>query len=184
MKESQARLAGTGLHKEEDVEELQWKKAVALLDEAGDPETAARLNKNDYFRLERALEIVLSTGRPLKTHLRSHQNKKEEEDEEEEKGEGQLLRNLDYKCFFLYPKSRMSLYRRLDLSCEEMVLGGLLQETVHLLNMGLCPGEGTATNAVGYRQFMQYLRLCRDNRMKRKSHTHREREREERCTIE
>ena len=74
-----------------------------------------------------------------------------------------------FKCFFLYPKSRLALYKRLDLSCEEMVLGGLLQETEALLDLGLKPGEGTATNAVGYKQFMKYLRKCRDERRKGES---------------
>jgi tRNA dimethylallyltransferase len=32
---------------------------------SGDPDTAARLAENDWYRMERAVEIVMSTGRPV-----------------------------------------------------------------------------------------------------------------------
>lgn len=35
----------------------------------GDPATAARLTPNDFYRLERALEIVRATGKPMDTFL-------------------------------------------------------------------------------------------------------------------
>ena len=126
--------------KEKEEEEGRWANATALLEEAGDAETAARLSKNDYFRLERALEIVLSTGMPLRKHLNVSRGF-----------------DFDFRCFFLYPRSRHALYQRLDLSCEDMIMNGLLEESVSLLNAGLLPGESTAANAVGYKQFMEYF---------------------------
>mmetsp|Transcript_12785 Transcript_12785/g.24143 ORF Transcript_12785/g.24143 Transcript_12785/m.24143 type:complete len:107 (+) Transcript_12785:1-321(+) len=36
-------------------------------------------------------------------------------------------------------------------------MNGLLEESVSLLNAGLLPGESTAANAVGYKQFMEYF---------------------------
>jgi len=135
-------------------EERQWERAAALLTDAGDPETAERLNRNDYFRLERALEIVLSTGKPMKAHLLENQKREGGE------GKGRGASDFDFRCFFLYPKSRLELYQRLDESCEEMVLGGLMRECVELLNLGLMPATSTSTNAVGYRQFMEYLVRC------------------------
>ena len=42
-----------------------WRGAVKLLSDSGDPETAARLAENDWYRVERAFEIVTATGRPV-----------------------------------------------------------------------------------------------------------------------
>lgn len=44
---------------------VRWQAAMALLAAAGDPATAARLERNDLYRAERALEVVRATGRPL-----------------------------------------------------------------------------------------------------------------------
>ena len=46
-------------------DEVRWAAAMALLASAGDPATAARLERNDLYRAERALEVVRATGRPL-----------------------------------------------------------------------------------------------------------------------
>lgn len=130
---------------------MRWTSAVSLIAEAGDPETAQRLNRNDYFRLERALEVVLATGKPMRAHLPQSAT---------EAGATGIHGDpsFDLRCFFLYPSSRLRLYERLDHSCQEMVLGGLLEETKALLDLGLAPGTNTATNAVGYRQFMEFFR--------------------------
>ena len=42
-----------------------WPAAVELLAASGDPATAQRLAANDWYRLERALEIVTCSGRPV-----------------------------------------------------------------------------------------------------------------------
>ena len=140
----QARHPGLGGAVGDDAE---WARATALLRDAGDPETARRLNRNDYFRLERALEVVIRTGKPMRDHLAGGGNRG---------GNG-----LDLRCFFLHPPSRLGLYRKLDASCASMVEGGLLRECGDLLDLGLEPGTSTSTNAVGYRQFMEYLLLER-----------------------
>lgn len=36
---------------------------------SGDPASAARLARNDFYRLERALEVVQVTGRPMQDFL-------------------------------------------------------------------------------------------------------------------
>ena len=54
-----------GARSAEARDELRWAGAMALLASAGDPATAARLERNDLYRAERALEVVRATGRPL-----------------------------------------------------------------------------------------------------------------------
>ena len=69
----------------------------------------------NWYRLNRVLEILLSTGRPL----------------------GELNLDVeapldyDFRCFFLN-RSRLELYRRIDARVEAMVCGGLLQVTTSL----------------------------------------------------
>ena len=64
----------------------------------------------NWYRLNRVLEILVSTGRPL----------------------GELNLDVDapldydFRCFFLN-RSRLELYRRIDARVEAMVCGGLLQ---------------------------------------------------------
>ncbi|GAQ78117.1 isopentenyltransferase [Klebsormidium nitens] len=41
-----------------------WQAAVAYLTESGDPQTGAELAPNDWYRMRRALEIVLASGKP------------------------------------------------------------------------------------------------------------------------
>jgi tRNA dimethylallyltransferase len=58
--------ADTPADESEDAREARrWAAATAHLAAAGDGATAARLARNDFYRLERALEIVRATGQPL-----------------------------------------------------------------------------------------------------------------------
>ena len=82
----------------------------------------------NYYRLNRVLEILLATGRPLA---------------ELDLDVGAPL-DYDFRCFFLN-RPRVELYRRIDARCEEMVVGGLLQvgnAQVHLsvLSLHCCTG--------------------------------------------
>ena len=73
---------------------------------------AGRLREvpGNYYRLNRVLEILLASGRPLA---------------ELDLDTGAPL-DYDFRCFFLN-RPRIDLYRRIDARCEEMVVGGLLQ---------------------------------------------------------
>ena len=42
-----------------------WRAAMRVLSEAGDATAATRLARNDWYRAERALEVVTSTGKPV-----------------------------------------------------------------------------------------------------------------------
>ena len=70
----------------------------------------------NWYRLNRVLEILVSSGRPL----------------------GELNLDVDapldydFRCFFLN-RSRLELYRRIDARVEAMVCGGLLQVNTSLL---------------------------------------------------
>lgn len=64
--------------------------------------------------------------------------------------------DADSRCFFL-ARPRIDLYRRIDSRVEGMLAGGLLEETVSMLCMGVAPDANSAARAIGYRQTMEAL---------------------------
>ncbi|CAG9460458.1 unnamed protein product [Pedinophyceae sp. YPF-701] len=127
---------------EESSEEERWEAACRLLDELGDTESADRLrgNRNNWYRLRRAVEIVARTGQPMSSM------------------DVDLTRDLDYdfRCFFLF-RDRQDLYRRIDRRVEQMFIEGILPECGHLLASGLTAGSHNSTRGIGYRQGMEML---------------------------
>ena len=115
-----------------------WAGAVRLLADAGDPETANRLAENDWYRLDRAMEIVQTSGRPVGSF----------------KPEGESP--YDFKCVVL-TSPRVQLYRRVDTRVEHMVRDGMLEEAAMMLSMGIAPGSTPAARSIGYRQAMDFV---------------------------
>lgn len=102
------------------VDALSWDAGCGALAAAGDSATAARLARNDWYRLERAFEVVSSTGLPLSCFLAGG-----------EASTSPPLPPFDFRCFTLDPP-RVPLYRRLDARCASMLCSGLLDEAAVL----------------------------------------------------
>lgn len=105
-----------------------------------DPLLAAKLHPNDKRRIIRALEVFRVTGEPL-SHRQTHFD------------EGHLASQC--KVFVLsWP--REDLHQRIDARVDVMFAAGLVEEV-----RGLLAGYGslsrTASQAVGYREVMEYL---------------------------
>jgi len=119
-----------------------WRAAMRVLSEAGDATAATRLARNDWYRAERALEVVTSTGKPVT-----------------EFGAPTLAgreKKYDFVCVAL-SSPRIRLYRRIDARVEEMVRDGMLAESAAMLLSGIEPGSTPASRAIGYRQTMDFL---------------------------
>lgn len=108
-----------------------------------DPDTARRLKPNDAQRIQRALELCLSTGGPMSALL----GKEEREDA------------LPYRLLelALVPGDRAWLHARINLRFDLMLKAGLVDELRglrerHPLHAGL-----PSMRCVGYRQAWQYL---------------------------
>ena len=71
---------------------------------------------NNYYRMLRVLEIVMATGQP-----RSKLNL-----------DTRAPLDYDFRCFYL-DRPRVSLYRRIDLRCEQMLQNGMLQVHMHVV---------------------------------------------------
>ena len=117
-----------------------WQAAMRVLSEAGDATAATRLAQNDWYRAERALEVVMSTGKPV-TEFGAPCGGEEK---------------YDFVCVAL-SSPRVRLYRRIDARVEEMVRDGMLAESAEMLLAGIAPGSTPASRAIGYRQTMEFL---------------------------
>lgn len=117
-----------------------WPALHARLAES-DPATAARLHPNDRQRIQRALEVVESTGRPLS----------------ELQGGGARRGDLRFVKFALMPPERARLHQRIEQRLREMMRLGFLDEVAALHARGDLHADLPSIRAVGYRQLWEYL---------------------------
>lgn len=102
-----------------------------------DPATATVIDRNNPRRLVRALEIVLTTGRS--------------------KVELEAATPPPYRILQIgLTRPRASLYERIDRRVDQMVEGGLVEETRRLLAAGYGPPLPAMTS-LGYREIAAYL---------------------------
>lgn len=122
----------------------QWDLAIENLC-SYDENKIRTLNKNDWYRLSRCIEISMT-----KSKLGDHeQNRKEVT---------KLLKAFDVRCFFL-SENREYLYRTIDNRCLEMLKIGLFEEVCDLILADKLPVDSMAARAIGYRQTIEYF--CR-----------------------
>jgi len=105
-----------------------------------DPEAASRIHPNDTFRIIRALEVFLLTGKPLSDHHRAHR----------------------FNSTGLTPlkigllRDRQEIYRRIEERVDSMIYSGLVEEVKELLKQGYPPSI-KAFQSLGYKQILSYL---------------------------
>lgn len=103
-----------------------------------DPETAKKIHPNDKYRISRALEVLLATGKPIS-----------------------LLRKEGKKpkfkpIYFLIDIPREILYKRIEKRAREMFEGGLIDETKEVLKRYPCFKEW-GKKVVAYKQALEFL---------------------------
>lgn len=107
-----------------------------------DPDAAARLKPADAQRIQRALEIVMLTGRPL---AESYARRSEDA-------------NLPAMTVLsLEPSDRAWLHRRIEQRFDRMLEQGLLDELRTLRRRYTLDAAMPSMRCVGYRQAWQYL---------------------------
>ncbi len=114
-----------------------------------DPETAAELHPNHSQRIQRALEVYRSTGKPLSRFKR----------EQREGGSDIGSLNGDYRAvqLALLPHHRGVLHQRIEQRFKQMLAQGFEEEVRALHRRGDLHADLPAMRAVGYRQMWQYL---------------------------
>ena len=107
-----------------------------------DPETAARLAPNDAQRIQRALEVVRLTGKPLASYFAAHQSEP-----------------LPYRLLplALQPSDRAVLHERIAQRFGEMLDAGLVMEVERLRAKYKLHADLPSMRCVGYRQTWEVL---------------------------
>ncbi len=121
---------------EQGIEAL-WQRLCSV-----DPESASKIHKNNVKRVIRALEIFDKTGR-----------KKSEVDKESEESS-----EIEVKMVTLDFHNRENLYLRVEERVDIMIKEGLLSETDMLYREGLLDGVTTASQAIGYKELLPYIK--------------------------
>ena len=106
-----------------------------------DPETFKRIDQKNARRVIRALEVIRLTGKPFSAQR------------------AQWSQPSEHFCVGL-SRAPGELRRRIDLRVEKMFAEGLVAETEQLLKGGLQQNP-TASQALGYRQVIEYLQGLR-----------------------
>ncbi len=106
---------------------------------AVDPESAEAIHENNVKRVVRALEIYESTGMT-----------KSEADKRTQEGASPYHATV----FGLFYEDRAVLYDRIERRVDEMMKNGLLEEMRALQKEGVFEKNGTAAQAIGYKELM------------------------------
>ena len=106
-----------------------------------DPATAARLHPNDTQRIQRAMEVILVTGRPMSELLRAEH-------------QGVVAEALSV---VVSPAERAVLHQRIGLRFDGMLEAGLVDEVRRLMTNPKIQRSLPALRSVGYRQTWDYL---------------------------
>lgn len=124
-----------------EADEIGWPAMHERLRQA-DPTAAARIGPNDAQRIQRALEVIELTGRPLSEQQRG--------------GSGERFPWRVLKLALL-PPERGSLHARIAERFDAMLAQGLLDEMRHLRTRGDLHPDLPSMRAVGYRQAWEHL---------------------------
>ena len=108
-----------------------------------DSESADAIHKNNVKRVIRAIEICMLSGR-----------KKSEIDREN----SALTERYDYTVIYPFYNDREILYGRINRRVDMMIEDGLVEETRRLLEGGVFEKSQTASQAIGYKEIIPYIR--------------------------
>jgi tRNA dimethylallyltransferase len=121
--------------------ESGWPALHAELAER-DPLVASRIGANDAQRIQRALEVIALTGRPMSAVQAEARPP---------------LPQVHFTLIGLSPADREVLYSRIESRFQKMMAQGFLKEVRGLFQRGDLYAQLPAMRAVGYRQLWQHL---------------------------
>lgn len=128
-----------------EAETWGWGALHARLAEL-DPPAAQRIHPNDPQRLQRALEVVLATGKPMSTWWQ----------ERSTEGLASML-DCDLVQLAIAPGERRRLHERIERRFMRMLEAGFLEEVRRLQARGDLDASLPALKAVGYRQLWRHI---------------------------
>lgn len=137
----------------------QWEEGLAVL-RRYDADRAEKLSRNDWYRLQRSLEIALQLRGASASATAAGA-----EGGEDSAQEGPLLTgtrtkllpaDIDMRTVFI-GEERELLYHTIDGRCVDMLQLGHIREVAELLLSGTLVPEYTVAKSIGYRQTIAYL---------------------------
>jgi len=118
-----------------------------------DPQAADKIHPKDRYRIERALEVYYSSGKPISEFHKDDKKQWSVVSGQWSAEKKKIRFNVRY---FVLNMVRERLYKRIEERVDKMVSAGLLNETKNILNMGydknLKPFQ-----SLGYLQMIEYL---------------------------
>ncbi|HPU53877.1 MAG TPA: tRNA (adenosine(37)-N6)-dimethylallyltransferase MiaA [Burkholderiaceae bacterium] len=127
---------------EEQASRVGWPAMHARLAER-DPVTAARLEPGDAQRVQRALEVIEISGRPMSALLAEPSRASPP--------------GLRFEVIALEPSERSQLHARIATRLAQMFAGGFLDEVRRLRARGDLRADLPSMRCVGYRQAWEHL---------------------------
>lgn len=125
-----------------------------------DPETAARLEKNDAQRVQRALEIYLQSGKPMSEWLQEQPKDTGRRGDDSTGPNGSdkdSNTSINLRLISIEPSDRSVLHDRIAKRFEIMMTEGFLDEMKALHQNPRLHVDLPSMRAVGYRQAWDYL---------------------------
>ncbi len=125
---------------EDQAEVMGWPELHKKLSEV-DPISATKIKPNDKQRIQRALEVIELTGKPLSEFFKDQQNTE------------------DYNFFniSLFATNRDHLYQRINSRFSEMLNDGLVDEVKSLLESTNLRSSNNSMKSIGYREICAFL---------------------------
>ncbi|MBI2946452.1 MAG: tRNA (adenosine(37)-N6)-dimethylallyltransferase MiaA [Verrucomicrobia bacterium] len=126
--------------------EMEQMPLEDLLEELrrNDPLMYAQIDKDNRRHVVRAVEVIRLSGRPYSEQRAAWTGRRS-------------VQHASERRFFGLERAREDLRKRIDQRVETMFRSGLVQETEHLMDLGLTENP-TAMQAIGYRQVVEHLR--------------------------
>ncbi len=124
----------------EEAERKGWPYLYQKL-ETFDSDTAARLHPNDAQRIQRALEVYYTTGKPLSAILKHNPS---------------ISSAYRFINLVLFPERRAWLHERIAKRFHDMLALGFLDEVAALQERFKLTADMPAMRSVGYRQALAY----------------------------
>ena len=125
---------------EHQAEVMGWPELHKKLSEV-DPISATKIKPNDKQRIQRALEVIELTGKPLSEFFKDQQYTK------------------DYNFFniSLFATNRDRLYQRINSRFSKMLNDGLVDEVKGLLESTNISSSNNSMKSIGYREICAFL---------------------------
>ena len=125
-----------------DAEKGGWPSVHERL-QAVDPQAAERINPNDSQRIQRALEVFLSSGKPLSEWQNEAQAERDQE--------------IRFVKIGLQIATRKTLHERIEQRLNFMLNNGFLDEVKVLRERDGLTRKHSSMRSVGYRQLWEHL---------------------------